>query len=241
MRKIIFGLVTAIILLAVTVSPVMATADITSVNANATKTTVTLRWTKIGTSTLVRYATNTFPATTATGTSAYSGADYFTTVTGLTSGTTYFFSIWAYDGANYSTNAYHIAVTTLFADVATGSESASRDIPPIPALPADLVAAPNTGGLDLEPFSTILEAFNSAPGGFNMPVANIYETAVYIGITLAAGFIYKLSKSLLITWVLAVALSFAGYRMELCQIHGIIVLIVLGLGAWAVTSFIDRG
>ena len=241
MRKIIFGLITAIILLVVTVSPVMATADITSVSASATKTTVTLRWTKIGTSTLVRYATNTFPATTATGTSAYSGADYFTTVTGLTSGTTYFFSIWAYDGANYSTNAYHIAVSTLYADIATGGEYNQRDIPPIPNLPADLVAAPNAGGLDLEPFTTILEAFNSAPGGLGMPVNNMYEGITYISITILAALIYKYSKSLLITWVLSLALSVAGYRMELCQIHGIIIIVVLGLGAWAAQSLMDRG
>lgn len=79
------------------------------------KTQVDLAWVKgIGsTYTIVRRATGSYPATPGSGTSVYSGVGTFTSDTGLTAGTTYYYRAWGRDGSNnYSTETADITKTT---------------------------------------------------------------------------------------------------------------------------------
>lgn len=244
MRKYLLPIIGAIALALVMSMPVMAApGNITSVHISSTSTSATLRWTlaSASTSTMVRYGTVGYPATTADGTNANAGTSYFVTVSSLTPGTTYYFSMWGYDGANYSASAYNIAISTTLVNVATGGARSNAVIPPLPDLPNDMLSAPNSGGLDLREFTNLFTAFNNSPGGFAMDLDNVWEFVVYCIITAGAVFAYRSSKSMFIGWCVSLLGTIAGYYMHLTQLYGIIVIIVIGIGAWAFNGLTERG
>jgi hypothetical protein len=87
----------------------------TLLTANPAGTTVSLTWVKgAGSSdTVICYKTGTYPVSRSDGTLAYNGTDTSCTVSGLTSGETYYFTAWGKSGSLYSSgNATAISSTT---------------------------------------------------------------------------------------------------------------------------------
>jgi len=87
-----------------------------SISSSATAHTISLSWTKGAGAdkTVIRYSTSGYPTSPSDGTLAYNGTDTSTTISGLASETTYYFSFWAYDSESgyYSQDyATHTATT----------------------------------------------------------------------------------------------------------------------------------
>ncbi len=95
----------------------------TNFTAVPTASTVSLLWVKGGGAqyTLVKYSAATYPPTTADGMSAYLGTGNSETLTGLTPGTTYYFSAWGLTAGTYSATAITAMATTLAYDTATST------------------------------------------------------------------------------------------------------------------------
>jgi hypothetical protein len=98
-------------------------SDTTGLTAIPTATTVSLAWVKgLGAGyTLVRYSASGYPATVADGTLAYLGVGNSYMLTGLTAGTTYYFSAWGKTGALYASGYATAMATTLAFDTATST------------------------------------------------------------------------------------------------------------------------
>jgi hypothetical protein len=98
-------------------------SDASTLTAIPTATTVSLAWVKgLGSGyTLVRYSASAYPATTADGTAAYLGVGNSYMLTGLTPGTSYYFSAWGKTGALYSAGYVTALATTLAFDTATST------------------------------------------------------------------------------------------------------------------------
>ncbi len=95
----------------------------TNFTAIPTATTVSLAWAKgVGAQyTLVRYSASTYPLTTADGIVAYLDTGNSKTLTGLTPGTTYYFSAWGKTAAVYSASSITVMATTLAYDTAVST------------------------------------------------------------------------------------------------------------------------
>lgn len=75
---------------------------------------ISLNWVKAvgATNTIVRFRTDTYPTTTADGTLVYNGTANYYLHSGLTAGTTYYYSAWGESGGVYSANAINLTMTT---------------------------------------------------------------------------------------------------------------------------------
>lgn len=127
-----------------------------------TGTTVSLTWTK-GTGageSVVRFATASYPTTPTEGFAVYSGTSASYLHTGLTGGTTLFYSLWGMSGGNYSTNYTTLMITTS-ADVTGGG-----DYTP-PTWVERLVAAPDYTNLENVP--VIYGTINAIADSWGMP------------------------------------------------------------------------
>lgn len=236
MRKIIYSTMVAMLLLFVTALPVQAApSNVTQLYVSASTTSVDLRWEFVtgATSYVIRYATTGFPATPAAGTSAYSGTGYYTTLTGLTSGVTYYFSAWGYDGADYSATAYNVSVTTLAASLVTGGGDTYSDLPAIQDLPADIIDSPDGSGSDFGAIGGVLNYFNTAPGGLNIPTNNLELSVLTIGIVIASIWVYTKTNSMLMGWLFCLVCQALGWWMGLMSWGGIVVIVVMGMMMWA--------
>ncbi len=153
-------LAVAVPVVAVTVSPPTNVYNIPAASS------ISLVWTKgaDSTSTLVRYSTTSYPATTATGTSGYFGTGSSTKITGLSSGTTYFISMWGYAGGVYSDNYTTTVATTLAYDT-TGS---TNDIETSNTTLTDNISSAK---VVLLPWAQAFEDISDANG---MPVLSIW-------------------------------------------------------------------
>lgn len=127
-----------------------------------TGTTVSLTWTK-GTGageSVVRFATADYPTLPTEGFAVYSGTSASYLHTGLTGGTTLFYSLWGMSGGNYSTNYTTLMITTS-ADVTGGG-----DYTP-PTWVERLVAAPDYTNLENVP--VIYGTINAIADSWGMP------------------------------------------------------------------------
>ena len=215
------------------VAPYLLT--ITRLKVNPSNTAMTISWTipTGAVSSVVRYSTTTFPATIADGTLAYSGTSFHTKVTGLTPGTTYYISAWAFDGATYSATPATVVTTLHAVAILSGGEpDQPSDIVSFPAFQAP--QAPDTTGFQLEPISTILAYFQSAPGGLNMPVANLWETGFIIGLVALGGFLYVKTKNFFVAMIAVMVLTWVGADRELCQWELLYIEATLAVAVFAV-------
>lgn len=237
MKRILFSFCLALILLVSVVSVALAVpGSITNLVANPTTTTITLTWILAPTSnsTVIRYSTSGFPATPAGGTSAYSGTGYQTTLSSLTAGTSYFFSAWGYDGSNYSDSPAQVVMSTLAVNIPSGAESTPDDTLPAPSLPANINQAPSVGAFSLEPFTSMITWFNSAPGGLGMPVANAWGTIFIYGLVAVGILTYAKTKQFFIAYMVVFLGTVIGVGLNLTQGYLVAFEIIIGMGVWAI-------
>ena len=223
-RKLGLGLVlTLVLILGLATAVYAAIGDVSNLSGTATDTTVDLLWTVAPSSntTVIRYSTSTYPATPAAGTSAYSGTSYYTTVSGLTAGATYYFSAWGYDGSNYSSTAAQLVITT------GGISSANNTIPMTnPTLPASVFQDPDTSGWSIAPFDYIASYFST--NGLAMPVNSFWMMVVSLIVTFIAIGTYIKWRSFFTSWTIAFILSLFFVSAHVMQ--GLVIIIELGIG-----------
>lgn len=241
-KRIIIPFIWAVVLSLIIATPVMAVPDdMTILIANPSNTSIILTWTipAGSTSTVIRYSTAAFPANPAAGTGAYAGAGYQTTLSSLVAGTTYFFSAWGYDGANYSATVFNLAVTTTAVAMPSGAETTANTGPGIPApvLPASIVQVPDESAFNLEPFTSIISYFNSGTGGLGMPVENAWETLVIMGIVTSGMFTYMKTKIFFLAFGVVFALTVGATVLELVQGFLVVIEIVVAAGVWAIDKY----
>lgn len=199
-----------------------------------TSSSVSLSWSVAtsSNSTVIRYGTTGFPATALVGTSAYNGTLNYATVSGLTSGTTYYFAAWGYDGSNYSVASCQLAVTI------TSITSENATIPfTNPILPAGSYQDPDTSGWSWYPFNNIVDYFSdnaSAHGGLGMPANNVMMFVIGIAVTGVGLLSYIKWRTFFASWFIVLVMTGLFASMHVMQWIVFIFLIVIGAGVWAV-------
>jgi hypothetical protein len=238
MKRFIFGLLGALTLIIFTSVQVLAVpADISFITANPSDTSIYLKWEKVATYTRISYSTTTYPANYAAGTSAYNDTGIDTNVLSLTAGTTYFFAAWGYDGA-YSTNATHIVTTTKAVAIASAGAlptSAPIFTPPTFSAPQ----APDTSGFQLSPFTDIIAYFNSAPGGLNMPINNVWEAMTIGFIVCIGGYLFIKTRNFFIAFFVVIFLTWGGAGMKLVQWELLYVEVFVALAAFSLERLVS--
>jgi len=241
MRKIAILLAVLISLFSITVE---AAPNITVLSVSPTSTTITLTWSKIipvaTTSTIIRYSTTSYPVNQTDGLSAYNGTGYTVALTGLTPGTSYYFSAWGYDGG-YSTTVYNIVATTLYTDVASGAAAPTPGSPSMPNIPSSFAAAPQVPIWNIRPVSDFINVFNGSPGGLGMPGGNLWEFIANGLIAFVGILVYTKTNSKLMGWIIIMFLSGIAVSMHLTQSFGLIIFVFIGMGGWALEAFGQQG
>lgn len=232
--------VAIVILLCISTIALAVVGDVTHFKGNPTDVSVILTWVKASgsTNTVVQYKTSGFPTTYSDGTNAYNGVNSEVTLSSLTSGTTYYFAAWGWDGAaTYSTNAAEYAVTTLAAELPSGGPYPTPTAPPTPTASANLNQTPSTTGFNLEPFTSIITFFNSSTGGFGMPIENAWEFLAILGIIGSGVLTYLKIKNFFVAYFVMFAATFLGVGLHLVQGYLIGVEIIIGMGVWAIERY----
>lgn len=173
-------------------------------------TSISLSWSKGtgSTNTMVRYGQTAYPASTMQGTEAYFGPGSTYTLSGLTSGKTYYFSAWGESGGNHSASYATLLMTT-----SASARGVTPDID-VPTQPSRWFSAPDY--TSMEGLGVIYNALNSAMDTGRIP----RETGWFlgaIGLAMLGGLIayLKLGKKLMIGMaVLTVGLAI-GYFVKL--------------------------
>jgi len=149
-------------------------------------TSITLSWTKGegATNTLIRYMEGTYPTSTTEGAQAYLGTSSSHSVTELSSGHTYYISMWGHSGTNYSDNYTTVMATTL-PGVTAGAAPDAPDVPPT------WFQTPDYTNFTALPFYDIINAFYDAYG---VPRASGWFFSAILGCIVCAIFVFVISK-----------------------------------------------
>ena len=230
LRRILSSLTIAVVISLMIATPVLAIpSDVTNLKGIPTDTTMSLTWVKgSGSTTVIRYSTTAYPATPADGTSVYSGAGISYKQTGLIAGTTYYYTAWSYDGVNYSPD---VTAATLLMTTTAGTSAGSTLPTPTQATPT----APSSTGwfAGLQPFSGLIQDFGSSWG----MASNMMPFTLGIIILLAVGIlIYLRTKSPFVAICADFILDFGLVLMGLLSPFTIAVVLVFGLGIWALEN-----
>lgn len=199
--------------------------DITSFLGYPASTSINLTWGKSSgsTNTLIRYRLDSFPLTTAEGTQAYFSTGATFNLTGLTAGTTYYFSAWGESGGTYSTNAKNLVMTT------SSSTAVGGDIPQ-PNDPSGWFQTPNATLLvNLEPLYSIV---NGLADGWGMPRGNawlILSVIISFGIGL---FLYIRFHAPALAMIVMALLMMFFVVLHIMPSFMIGIIILLALGSW---------
>jgi hypothetical protein len=238
-RKIL--VVMAIIgVLSLVANPVLATgyAYITEFRAIPTDTTMSLIWVRANgyTYTVIQCSTTGFPATTADGTRIYSGVgnSYIqkdvdpnaTPLVPLTAGTTYYYSAWGYDGANYSTNVANAMMTTT-------ASAGTSDVLPTPIQPTPTEPSSSGWFSGLQPFSGFMQGFEQSWGMATDTIP--FTFGILILLVVGIG-IYLKTKSPFIAIVADFAVDFGLIGLGLLSGYTVAVVLAFGLGVWALEN-----
>lgn len=176
---------------------------------------------------MVRVGSITYPTTYMEGTlvvqSSIGDYDY----TGLTGGTTYYFSIWGLSGGTYSTGYKTLAVTTL----GTTNEVSGGSTIAAPVIPTNWVQTPDASGLSkLEPIYT---AVNEVLTEMAIPNGNGWMIGAYIIIAIAGlGLLFK-THSAFGTVILVFLLMAGASAVHIIPGWSMLLLIPFAAGAWA--------
>lgn len=200
-----------------------AIADPSEFRAYPSSTSVELSWTLgAGSSqSLVRYSFTAYPATTADGTQLYLGANNNTTHTGLTAGTTIYYSVWGESGGAYSVNAANTMATTSASSETTGTM-------PTPGQPTGWFQSPNYANMsNFEPIYTMV---NGLADAFAMPRATAwYLWAMFISM-LAGGIVLAISKHLAGGLVAMCIVIAVGWQQELIPLVMMLATVIPAVG-----------
>jgi hypothetical protein len=237
MRSRIFAaVIVAIILSLVIVIPVFAVAGVTSFSAIPADTTMSLKWVKATgyNYTLIRQSTTAYPVspTGGDGTTVYPSGSSTSAisfiVTGLTAGTTYYYTAWGYNGATYTADgsAAHAMMTTT-------AGAGTSDVLPTP--PYDVPTEPvSTGWFDgLQPFSGFVLGFEQAWG---MKTTMMPFTLGIIILLITGVGLYITTKSPLIAIVGDFTVDFGLIAMGLLSPYTLAVVLAFGLGVWGLEN-----
>ncbi|MDD2702284.1 MAG: fibronectin type III domain-containing protein, partial [Sideroxydans sp.] len=201
--------------------------DPTDFQGQPGSTNINLSWVRgEGTSNvLIRYATDDYPATVADGTQIYfdSGSGY--NHTGLSGGTTYYYTIWGESGGVYSSvGGVNLAMTT-YASIPTGDELEA------PTTPFGWYQDPDYTLLEnLEPFYSVI---NNFADDWEMPRNNMWTGIILmICMSLTLGTYIKVKAPALSLLVLCLMLAGA-VALHLLASFWIFFAIISGAGAWA--------
>jgi hypothetical protein len=242
MKRIFTSLALAILAtlyLSVTVFATVGT--VTYLTGRTSNTSITLSWAKASGSsnTIVRYSTTGYPATYADGTSAYSGTGSEVTVSSLTSGQTYFFGAWGFDGGStYSAASATWVTTTLAEALPSGAESSLTNPRPTATTPANINQAPDESSFNLEPFTSIITYFNSAnPGGLGMPASNAWSLLAILGIVGSGLITYIKIKNFFIAYFVVLVVTIICVGLKLTQGYLVGIEIIVGAGIWAIERY----
>lgn len=212
--------------------PVLAAVgDVSDLLCYPQAVSVHLTWNRASgsTTTVIRYRTDTFPASYSDGILSYNGTGFETDVSGLTAGQTYYFAAWGFDGASYSTTVCYKSTTTLY----TIGLSTNQTIPS-PLVPATINNPPSIGGFNFEPFTGLISNFVNASGGLGMPIENTWEWLFLIGITFLSIVVYIQTKEFLIAFVILILLTGGGWYLGLTQGLLLVFEIPVALGFWGI-------
>jgi hypothetical protein len=192
-------------------------------------TSISLTWHKANnsTKTLINYSTSTYPVSPSSDTQAYFGSGLSYKLTGLTAGTTYYFSAWGYDGTNYSSVAYNAVMTTLAGDLN------SSDSLPVPVQPTPVAPSSSSWFNNLQPFSGIIQNFEKSWG---MATDTMQFTTGIIILLLTGIFLYIKTKSSFIAIGADFVVDFALIAMHLLSPYTVGVCIAFGLGIWGLEN-----
>ena len=198
-----------------------------SLTALPTSTTISLIWTKGSGSTysLLRYSPAEYPATTTSGSMGYLGTGNSVKITGLTPGTTYYWSAWGMSGGTYSDNYTTTLCTTLAYDDAAGSDV---DIE-VPAENSLWMQTPDTSKLDNVPlFNAAVNLWNE---NYGIPDVSIWYF-IWLMIGIGGGIlIYTRSSQNLVATFAAELIWFGiGSVMGLIWMWIVFVFIIIALG-----------
>ena len=198
-----------------------------------TDTTISLRWI-IGagnTSTVIRYSTTGYPATRSDGTSvsgsAITGNNYM--LTGLTAGTTYYFSAWGYNGSTYSPTAVTLVMNTASVNNAV---TATGDAFPIPTFPTQWNQVPSSTGLSrFEPFYSLI---NSFAADWQMPQDNGWLGFILFGIAFISILVYIKVKEIFVALFVSEFLMIIGIFTLGVPAWMAAIPLVIGMGVWGI-------
>lgn len=192
---------------------------------------ISVKWVKnSASSTMVRYSTGTYPATTAQGTQAYFGTSSSCLITGLDEGTTYYISAWGYTGGLFSTNyTYTLATTTAFATATTAALPTSPN-------PSGWLQEPDSSGFITLPFAPLMQNISDA---YDFPIDSLWYVAWLIAATVIGLVIYNKGNNNLtmavigsvFTMAVGIICGILGFEM-IAIIVGIIIVIIVIAGRY---------
>jgi hypothetical protein len=201
-------------------------SDANNLAAIPTATTVSLAWVKgLGSQyTLVRYSVSTYPITIVDGTAAYLGTGNSYMLTGLTAGTTYYFSAWGKTGVLYASGYATAMATTLAFDTAVST--GTLETPPTNSLWNQTPSTTKVGSIPL--VSGLISANATA---YAIPEASLWYF-LWVLFTVGVGvFIYAKSGNNLPMSLGAQALLFAlGAVLGLVMLWIMVLFMIIGAG-----------
>jgi len=140
---------------------------------------IDLSWTKGAGSvgSMLRYGLDAFPSTYNDGYLAYEGTATDYNHTGLASGRTYYYAIWAVSGEDYSTGSSQVMVTT-------SAPTATSDTIEAPPMPSGWLASPDY--TSMSGLGPLYDAINSGADSLSMPRGTVWfllATMIAVGIS----------------------------------------------------------
>jgi len=187
-------------------------------------TSISLSWTKGdgSTTSMVRFAFDDYPDATDAGTLIYSGTSASYTHTGLTVGTTYYYSVWGISGADESAGYDTVMTTT------SAAETAGESLP-IPTTPARWLSAPDY--TNLENLLIIYPAVNGVADAMEMPRETLWMVLALLGAAAIGIAIYMVSGGKMMLGMIALVLALAfGWAIKIVPFWILLMTIILVVG-----------
>lgn len=197
-----------------------------NLRAYSSTTSISCTWTKGtgSTNSIVRYKVGSYPTTYTDGQSGYSGTSASCAISGLTTGTTYYISVWGESGGTYSSGHSDAMATTSAAGAAGENFSA-------PNQPPGWAQEPNPTALSaLEPFYSIV---NNAFGAVSIPVATGWIIITIFGCVFIAGLIFAFTHQFVGALIALMFTMGIGIMLQLLPSWMLFFELLMGLGLWS--------